>query len=184
MRKIRLCSNSPTRAKILKEYGVEFIQSKVEFDEDSLTYKEPRAFVYYASLGKLNAAKEKFGLDTPILTADTVVVAKGEILRKAKDKDDARKALLAQSNSSVSIITSLHLQSKEFYFTDLSSTTYRFFEFDKKDLEEYLDSNEWKGKAGACMVEGFCKKYIKSVRGFESCAKGLTVEKILPWIKG
>jgi septum formation protein len=50
MQIIRLCSSSPTRAKILREFGVEFIQSGVDFDEDSLNYNSPRAFVYYASL--------------------------------------------------------------------------------------------------------------------------------------
>jgi septum formation protein len=34
------------------------------------------------------------------------------------------------------------------------------------------------------MVEGFCKKYIKEVRGLESTAMGLQVEKILSWIEG
>jgi len=33
------------------------------------------------------------------------------------------------------------------------------------------------------MVEGFCKKYIKSVQGYESTAMGLSVEKLLPWLK-
>jgi len=50
-------------------------------------------------------------------------------------------------------------------------------------LEAYLDSNEWMGKAGACMVEGFCKKYIKEVRGLESTAMGLGIEQLLPFIK-
>jgi len=38
------------------------------------------------------------------------------------------------------------------------------------------------GKAGACMVEGFCKKYIVKSEGLESCAMGLSVEKILPFL--
>ena len=184
MRVVRLCSSSETRADILDEFGIKFIQSSVDFDEETLSYQEPRAFVYYASLGKLGVAEAKFGLEYPILTADTVISSGGKILRKAKSKDEAREILLAQSGSKASIITSLHLKSKEFYFIDLSSTDYQFSEFDRDDLEQYLESNLWQGKAGACMVEGFCKKYIQSVKGFESCAKGLSVEKILPWIKG
>ena len=39
------------------------------------------------------------------------------------------------------------------------------------------------GKAGAIMVEGFCKPYIKSVDGYESTAMGLCVEKLLPYLK-
>ena len=45
-------------------------------------------------------------------------------------------------------------------------------------MQEYLDSGECFGKAGAIMVEGFCKPYIKNVIGFESTAMGLCVEKL------
>ena len=63
------------------------------------------------------------------------------------------------------------------------STDYVFDKFDEDDLNSYPDSGEWKGKAGACMVEGFCKKYIKEIRGLESCARGLQIEKLLPFIR-
>ena len=53
---------------------------------------------------------------------------------------------------------------------------------EEADLERYLESGLWQGKAGGCMVEGFCKKYIKSVDGYESTAMGLQVESLLPWI--
>ena len=56
-------------------------------------------------------------------------------------------------------------------------------EFDKDALEEYLNGSDWEGKAGACMVEGFCKDYIKEVRGYESTAMGLCVEKLLPFLE-
>ena len=65
---------------------------------------------------------------------------------------------------------------------DLSSTDYLFLPFDEQSLDAYLQSDEWRGKAGACMVEGFCKSYIKEVRGLESTAMGLSVEKLLPFL--
>ena len=66
-------------------------------------------------------------------------------------------------------------------FADYAFTVYTFAPFDKSDLKNYIESGEWSGKAGACMVEGFCKPYIKSVEGLESCAMGLTIEKLEPW---
>ncbi|MBD3806311.1 MAG: septum formation inhibitor Maf, partial [Sulfuricurvum sp.] len=39
------------------------------------------------------------------------------------------------------------------------------------------------GKAGACMVEGFCKPYIREVRGFESTAMGLSIEVLKPFLE-
>ncbi|NPA50212.1 MAG: septum formation inhibitor Maf [Epsilonproteobacteria bacterium] len=180
---IRLASGSLTRAKMLKEAKVEFIQTPVDFNEESIKADTPRGYVYYVAKGKLLLAKEKFGLNIPILTADSVVVKGGKILKKPKDINEARELLLQQSGSEISIVTSIHYESKNLYFCDTSATYYQFAPFDKEDLNRYLNSKEWEGKAGGCMVEGFCKKYIKRVNGLESCAMGLTLEKLLVWLE-
>ena len=180
---IYLCSSSPSRAMLLEKFGVEFIQKSVEYDEEQIVASDAKDFVYTASKGKMDAAVRQFGLDVPLLCADTVIAAKdGSILRKAKDIEDARRILNLQSGSSISIISSVHYRCKAFLFTDISATHYRFSEFGKEDMEAYLESGLWEGKAGACMVEGFCKPYILSVDGLESTAMGLQVEVLLPWI--
>jgi len=174
---LRLASSSITRAKLLDEVGFEFIQESVDFDEDSIIASSPKNFVYQATLGKYNANLKAFGFDDyPLLVADTVVTSQNQILRKAKCKDDARNILMIQSANVTSIITCMIYHSKEQKIVDISQTDYIFDEFDSDDLERYLKSGEWRGKAGACMVEGFCKKYIKEVVGFESTAMGLNVE--------
>ncbi len=178
-----LASKSPTRAAILDRFGIKYRQIGSDFDEDSINCDTPKSFVYLSCKGKMETCEEKLGLELPLLCADTVVSAGSKILRKAKDKDEAKELLLAQSGKSVSILTCVIYKSKELSFTDISKTTYLFSEFDKDDLEKYLDSNEWQGKAGACMVEGFCKKYIKEVIGLESCAMGLQIEKLLPFLE-
>ena len=148
-----------------------------------MEYSEARAFIYNASKGKLEEAEKLYGLDLPLLTADTVVVGSdGEILRKAKNENDALRILQTISGAEIAIISCVHLKSKEKLFIDISATHYMFDRFDDDRMQEYISSGEWRGKAGACMVEGFCKKYIKSVRGLESTAMGLQIEVIMPWI--
>jgi septum formation protein len=169
-----LCSSSITRAKLLKEAGIDFIQKSCDFDEEQIKTKDAYEFVFLASYGKFKECKKCF--KDNIITADTVISANGEILRKAKNKEDAREILLKQSGSEVKIITSMWVLVNSQIFHRIDETIYKFKEFDEKDLKEYLDSNEWVGKAGACMVEGFCKKYIKEVKGYESTAMGLCVE--------
>ena len=180
---IILGSNSITRADILKNSGIEFIQRATSFDEESLDVKNPAHFVYRATMGKLNSYVDEFELDIPVLCADTVVTCKGKLLRKAKNINDAREILLTQSGGVVSILTCMVLKSKKLEFIDLSCTDYIFKQFDKNALEEYLKGDDWKGKAGACMVEGFCKDYIKELRGYESTAMGLCIEKLLPFLE-
>jgi len=180
---VRLCSTSVTRAKILTSFNIEFMQSPIDFNEDKIKDLIPKNFVYQVAKGKLASAIEKYSLDIPLLVADTVIEVEGKIIRKAKNKEQAKELLLAQSGNHISIISALIYKAKGFEFIDISSTKYTFKEFEKDDLENYLESLEWQGKAGACMVEGFCKKYIKEVIGLESTAMGLQAEKLIPWLE-
>lgn len=182
-REIYICSSSETRALLLDRFDIAFVQKSIDFDESSIETTNAIEFVYRASKGKMNSAIQLYGLDTPLLCADTVISASdGKILRKAKNTEEARATLEIQSNSTISIITSLHYQTKDRLFTNISATHYRFAKFEEDDLKHYLQSGLWQGKAGACMVEGFCKKYISEVAGLESTAMGLQVEVLLPWI--
>ncbi len=180
---ILLASNSQTRAAMLEKYDIVFLQKGCNFDEDQIKTDSPKNFVYQAVLGKYETCLKEFGLSLPILVADTVVTANGKILRKAKDKDDARDILLSQSGNKVSIITCMKYASTDLTLLDISATHYYFKPFDKDDLESYLDSGEWQDKAGACMVEGFCRPYIDKVYGHESTAMGLCIEKLLAFIR-
>lgn len=174
---IRLASLSITRAQLLKNAGIEFIQESVDFDEDSIVASSPKNFVYQATLGKYETNLKAFGYDDyPLLVADTVVTSQGQILRKARCEDDARNILMTQSGNITSIVTCMIYHAKDKKIIDISQTDYVFEKFDLDDLDKYMASGDWRGKAGACMVEGFCKKYIKEVRGNESTAMGLNTE--------
>lgn len=178
-----LCSSSESRALLLDNFGIEYIQKSPTYDEEQIKTPIAKDFVYTASKGKLTASIKAFGTDMPLLCADSVIATKdGKILRKPKNREDARAILLTQSGSEISIISSLHYHSSKYLFTDISATHYHFAPFAEDDLEAYLQSGLWQGKAGGCMVEGFCKKYIRSVDGYESTAMGLQVERLLPWL--
>lgn len=182
MQRIVLGSSSQTRATLLDQFGIPFIQRDAGFDEEQLCISDPAHFVYHATKGKMNSYLEQWDLEMPVLCADTVVTAHGKILRKAVDVEDARRILELQSGSVVSILTCMIYKTKAYEMVDLATTDYQFAPFDRDALDAYLVSDEWKGKAGACMVEGFCKSYIQSVRGLESTAMGLSVERLLPFL--
>ena len=180
---IRLGSNSPTRALILKDFGINFIQNGGNFDEDSIKTTNPKSFCYEATKGKFNELYNIYGVDEmPLLVADSVVTCEGKLLRKAKDLDDAKAMLELQSGNQSSVITCMIYKSKEKELIDISITTYKFSKFDEKHMDKYLNSGECFGKAGAIMVEGFCKPYIEKVIGYESTAMGLCAEKLKMFI--
>jgi len=82
---LRLASSSPTRAELLRNSDIAFVQQSVDFDEERIIASCPKNFVYQATLGKYEANLKAFGYDDlPLLVADTVVASGGQILRKAK----------------------------------------------------------------------------------------------------
>ncbi|MDR1975973.1 MAG: septum formation inhibitor Maf [Campylobacteraceae bacterium] len=180
---IALGSSSSTRAKILQKAGIAFIQRACDFDESSVVAKNAHEFVYEIAKGKAAHYLKTYPLDMPFLVADTVVAVNDRLLGKAHDIDEARGMLHLQSGANVSIITCMIYKSQNLELTDLSAAIYKFDKFESGDLEAYLKSGEWQGKAGACMVEGFCKPYIKEVRGLESTAMGLSLERLLPFLE-
>lgn len=180
---IRLGSNSPTRAKILNNNNIKFIQCGGDFNEDTIRTKDPKEFVRLATLGKFDELYIKYGIDDmPLLVADSVVSCNGKLLRKAKNKEDARAMLELQSANKTSIITCMIFKSKQTYLFDVNETIYEFDKFNQNDLDKYINSELCMGKAGAIMVEGFCKPYIKKVKGYESTAMGLCIEKLIPFL--
>jgi len=181
---LRLGSNSPTRAFLLKSHNIPFVQNGGTFDEDSITTTDPIEFVKMATKGKFDELYQKYGCDDmPLLVADSVVVCEGKLLRKAKDKEDARAMIELQSGNKTSVVSCMIFKSPTTYLFDISTTTYEFSPFLSEEIDNYINSGECMGKAGAIMVEGFCKPYIKSVDGYESTAMGLCVEKIIPFMK-
>ncbi len=181
---IRLASASESRALLLREAGIGFIQTPLDYDEEQIVAASPKNFVYRATVGKYEEGMRVFGIDEyPLLVADSVVTSQGQLLRKAHCESDARNILMTQSGSVTSIITCMIYHSPRFKLVDISSTDYLFAPFDPDDVERYLVSGAWRGKAGACMVEGFCKPYIRSVRGNESTAMGLNVDGLKPFLE-
>lgn len=179
---IILASTSYVRAKILKDFGINFIQKNIDFDEESIKCDDPKTFVYLATKGKYESAKKLF--KTSFLVADTVVSVGGVLQRKAKDALKAKDLLKFQSQKEISVLTCMIYKSCSFEFIDISATKYQLKKFNEEDLIDYINSKAWEGKAGCVMVEGFHKKYIQSQIGLESTALGLSIEKLLPFLEG
>lgn len=184
---LRLCSTSKVRQEILKQARIPFITSDSGFDEEklemALKIESPKNFAYAAAIGKHQSALERYGLDMPLLIADSVVSCDGVLQRKARNSAEAFAFLNAQSGGVLSVISCAILHSKAFYCVDLSVTHYVLEYFREDEIEAYLQSGLWQGKAGAVMVEGFHKAFIKEQIGSTYNAMGLHIEALLLFLK-
>lgn len=172
---IILASSSPTRAQILREFGVEFTQISLEYDERKIQLQSPNNYVCNIASQKAKQFFAKFAGFDRVLFADSCVVARGQILGKAANSDIAKQMLNLQSGSETFIYTAMKFISKAYNIDMLSVASYKFSEFAKADLEEYIISNSWRGKAGAMSIEGFNKKYIIKASGNTYTAMGLDI---------
>ena len=187
--KLILASKSPRRKEILENLGVSFEIITCETDEhtderDGRKYVEEIAFRKGDAVRKLLESEGKFTEDMLILSSDTVVVsADGEIMGKPKDREDAKRMILAFSGKPHFVISGIALISKDKTVITSESTTVYFDTVDECDIERYLDTDEAYDKAGAYAIQGYASLWINGIEGDYFNVVGLPVKKLADTLK-
>ena len=109
-----------------------------------------------------------------ILAADTVVAVGRRILPKAELIDEAAQCLRLLSGRNHRVHTAICLVTpKEAYRQRLVETRVRFKRLSQEDLESYLASGEWRGKAGGYAIQGLAGSFVVKIVGSYSNVVGL-----------
>ena len=95
----------------------------------------------------------------------TVVFANGKILGKPKDRAEGEQMLLDLSGKMHTVYTGLTVADKTGTVTDVSATDVYFKKLTKNDIEKYLDTNEYKDKAGAYGIQGYAARFVEKIHG-------------------
>ncbi len=172
--KFILASASPRRLELLRQIGIEPAEIIAPtINEAPLKNELPRDYV-------LRMATEKaatVGLRQPgqlILGADTIVACGRRILGKAEDAITARRFLKLLSGRRHRVYTAICLQLPDGSArTKIVMTHVRFKRLSKTELEAYIASNEWEGKAGGYAIQGRAAAFIPSINGSYSNVVGL-----------
>jgi len=179
---IILASQSPRRVDLLRAAGIDFeavspVGPELEMDEQRFS---PEEFVEAAACQKATSVAEGYP-GRIILAADTVVALNGRIYGKPVDRDGARRILSALAGVTQDVITGVTvLQSAtggRLTEHDVTRVTMRPMSTD--EIEAYLDSGEWEGKAGAYGIQGTADRFVERVEGSFSNVVGLPVERVL-----
>ena len=189
--KLVLASGSPRRLALLNQAGIE-PDTLLPADVDEIPKKGelPRAYATRLARAKAEAAlvtvrREDNLKGAFVIAADTVVAVGRRILPKAELLDEAAQCLRLLSGRSHRVYTGLcMITPKEAFRQRLVETRVRFKRLSKEDLEAYLASGEWRGKAGGYAVQGLAGTFVVKVVGSYSNVVGLPLYETVSLLGG
>ena len=178
--KLVLASGSPRRIELLQQAGLEPDRLiPCDLDETPLKAEHPGSLAKRLSRAKAERALEIFRADpddgeTFILAADTVVAVGRRILPKAELVDEASNCLQLLSGRAHRVYTGVCLVSPSGKVRQkLVETRVRFKRLSREELESYLASGEWRGKAGGYAIQGLAGTFVVKLVGSYTNVVGL-----------
>jgi septum formation protein len=177
-RKLILGSASPRRRELLAPH-FQLVVRPANIDESVRVGEKPLQYVRRIAREKFKALSLKFKGES-LLTADTVVILGRDVLGKPTSRQDAKQMLGRLSGREHRVTTAVCLRwgaSKEKLFT--YSTRVLFRKISEQEIEAYLKSGEWKGKAGSYAIQGQAQSFVASIHGSLTNVIGLPLERVI-----
>ena len=183
--KLILASASPRRLALLAQIGIEPDAVRpADLDEEPQKGELPRLHAIRLAEEK---AKAVASLEPGafILAADTVVACGRRILPKAMSEGDARFCLELLSGRAHRVYTAVALIDPEGRLRQrLSETRVHFKRLSDAELEAYVASGEWRGKAGGYAIQGHAGAFVRSLNGSYSGVVGLPLFEVKALLEG
>lgn len=177
-RLIVLASSSPRRQQLLAEAGYEFVVRAPTLPEPDDAFhglspaQQAEALAYF----KARTIAEQMP-DALILGADTIVAVGDRVLGKPDDEADARRMLSQLSGSRHQVVTGMALldaSRRRLIASDVTFVTMR--PLTPRDIDDYIATLEWQGKAGAYAIQETADRYVTGTEGSWSNIVGLPME--------
>ena len=180
-----LASASPRRLDLLRQIGIapESVDP-ADIDEAARPHELPADYARRMAQEKaLAVAPRQAGAF--VLAVDTVVAVGRRILPKAEDLADARCCLELLSGRRHKVMGGVALIDPEGRLRwRLVATAVTFKRLHPHEIEAYLDSGEWEGKAGGYAIQGRAAAFIPSINGSYSNVVGLPLAETTALLTG
>jgi septum formation protein len=173
-----LASGSPQRRAILEQLGIPFRVVVPEVEE--LDQGDPRAVVEENALRKVRAVPGEL-----VLGADTAVVLDTRVYGKPADADEAERFLHELSGRTHEVLSGIAL--RDGAGTERSSaalTRVRFRGLGRREIDWYLASGEWAGRAGGYAIQGRGAALVEGIEGDYWNVVGLPVAALIELAPG
>jgi septum formation protein len=190
LQKLVLASGSPRRVELLQQAGIEPDRLfPADVDERPMRAEHPRSLAKRLSVTKAEKAHSVLASDDEatsfILAADTVVAVGRRILPKAETSDEALHCLQLLSGRSHRVYTGLALMTPSGKLRQrLVETRVRFKRLSRQDMDNYLASGEWRGKAGGYGIQGLAGTFVVKLVGSYTNVVGLPLYETTSLLSG
>ena len=178
-----LASASPRRLALLAQIGI--VPDRVispDIDETPLKDELPRDHARRLARAKAEAVGATDGF---VLAADTVVAVGRRILPKAETEAEARRCLALLSGRRHRVITAVVLRSPDGRQGErLVQSVVAFARLTSRQVDDYLASGEWRGKAGGYAVQGRAAAFVAFLSGSYSNVVGLPLFETAQLLRG
>jgi septum formation protein len=189
--KLILASGSPRRLSLINQVGITPDHLlPADIDEIPLKGELPRACANRLARVKAETALAHVRRDEElkgsyILAADTVVAVGRRILPKAELVDEANQCLRLLSGRNHKVYTAVCLVTpKEGFRQRMVETRVRFKRLSEEDLDTYLASGQWRGKAGGYAAQGIAGSFIVKLVGSYTNVVGLPLYETVTLLAG
>lgn len=189
--KLVLASGSPRRLSLLNQAGIEPDALRpADVDETPERGELPRSCANRLARAKAEVALKSVGIDDDlrgayIIAADTVVAVGRRILPKAELVDEASQCLRLLSGRNHRVYTAVCLVTpKQTFRQRLIETKVRFKRLSEEDIQTYIGSGEWRGKAGGYAVQGIAGTFVVKMVGSYSNVVGLPLYETMSLLGG
>jgi septum formation protein len=176
--KLTLASQSPRRRQLLEEAGYRFEVLPPADELETVIYPRETPTEFVQRLAELKASDVARQVDEGIVIAcDTVAECGGRILGKPRDRRHAREMLQMLRGRLHHVYSGLCLRRRpdDQTLVDTEVTKLRMADIFDDEIEDYLDTGGWRGKAGAFGLQDR-HEWIQILHGSESSVVGLPME--------
>lgn len=186
-----LASGSPRRLSLLGQVGIAPDALRpADIDESARRGEKPRTLVTRLAKAKAEAARDQIAEDEDlahayVLAADTVVAVGQRILTKPQYVEEAVAALEILSGRAHRVYSGVCLLTPDDkQRVRVVESRIRFKRLTRAEIEAYIASREWRGKAGSYAIQGLAGCFVQKLIGSYTNVVGLPLTEVVALLQG
>jgi septum formation protein len=173
---IYLASQSPRRAELLRQIGVEFQVYAADIDERVNVGESPEDYVSRVAQNKARVVAAEIGKSHSawvVLAADTTIAIDGDIIGKPEDAEHCHCILRRLSGREHTVLTAVAVATRDRLECRLTRNRITFRVLSEHEIQSYCGTTEPMDKAGAYAIQGKAAVFVERLEGSYSAVMGL-----------